>query len=1095
MNRFCFGCTAGFSDTAWLARVSNCPRVASWLSLCLLGFWVGSARGDEQAPPSTPTSEQLQFFENKVRPLFAEHCLKCHGKDKQKGDLRLDSLAALLRGGESGPAVVAGKPDESLLIEAVKYESFEMPPTGKLEDAHIETLTKWVAMGAPWPDDTGSRGSRRAGELFSEEDRAWWALQPVTRPSVPLANNRAWAKNEIDSFILDRCLSAGLTPAPAADRVTLARRVFFDVIGLPPTAQQVEAFVADQAPDAYERLVDSLLDRPEYGEHAARQWLDLVRYADSDGYRADGYRDNAWHYRDYVIKAFNDDKPYDRFVQEQLAADELFPNDVEARAALAYLRHWVYEWNIRDAPGQWKTILEDITDTTADVFMGLGLQCAKCHNHKFDPLLQKDYYRLQAYFAPLMPKDVVLADEAQIEQFHQAQQVWEDRTAELRQALAAVEAPYREKLKDQAINRFPEEIQAMVRKPAQDQSPYELQIAYLVGRQVEAEYDGLEAAMKAEDKERALALKRQIDAFKHQRPQPLPVAMGVCDVGSTAPPTALPKRPSETIAPGLPSIIDDQPAQIAPLDCVPNSTGRRAALAKWLTEPSNPLTTRVIVNRIWQSYFGRGLAANPSDFGRLGEAPSHPELLDWLTSEFVHSGWSIKSLRRLILTSATYRQSSVHPQFAEYQTLDPANRWYWRGQTKRLQSEQIRDAILSVTDQLAQRSGGPGALADSPVRTIYTRVMRNSPDELLASFDLPLFFSSNASRNTTTTPVQSLLLINSDLMLGHARALARSVGSEQDLESRVSKVWQSVYSRAATQNELSASIEFVEAQARRLEQLQSHERSSGVIETAKLPYRDGQALRFAVDRPELKLRVNNDEALNAKNFTVEAFFELRSIDQSAGVRTIIGKWDGDVTHPGWGFGVTGHGSRRKPQTLVLQIVGTNAHGKLQEHALFSDHHIDINTPYYAAASVRLASGNELGSVTFHLKDLSNDDEPLLTAEVPLPVAGGFANDYPLTIGALSGARARTFDGLIDDVRLVGQASPIDRLLITTERAVPETIGYWKFESDPGVMANTVSDQRHIQAEGKAIIQLQPAESAFVDFCHALLNSNEFLYVH
>ena len=1094
INRLC----SWFLRAIFSAGSFSVPTVVcSAAAFSLAVVWTSTAAiraDDDLSRPAQASADGLRFFEAKVRPLLVEHCSECHGKEKQKGDLRLDSLPALLVGGESGPAIVPSEPEKSLLIEAVRYESLEMPPAGKLDDTEIEILTRWVAMGAPWP--SSAPGSARAGDLFSQEDRAWWALQPIKAPMVPAANDATWAKNEIDHFILDRLESAGLTPAPPADRITLIRRLTFDLIGLPPTPQQVDAFVGDTSPAAYESLVDSLLDSPAYGEHVARQWLDLVRYADSDGYRADGYRDNAWHYRDYVIKAFNDDKPYDRFVQEQIAADELFPQDVEARAALGYLRHWVYEWNIRDAPGQWKTILEDLTDTTADVFMGLGLQCAKCHNHKFDPLLQKDYYRLQAYFAPLLPTELVLASGEELAKFEAEDRKWKADTAALRAEIETIEAPYRETLKNRAIDRFPEDIQVVVRKDVEEQTPYELQISYLVQRQVVAEYDGLEAAMKAQDKERVLELKRQLEAKKDQRPAPLDTVMAVCDVGSTAPPTTLPKRTSELILPGIPSIIDDQPANIAPTIAAPESTGRRAALAKWLTDPTNPLTTRVIVNRVWQSHFGRGLAANASDFGRLGESPTHPELLDWLTVKFVESGWSLKSLHRLILNSATYRQSTAHARYDEYQAIDPANRWYWRSNTKRLQAEQIRDAILAVTGQLKTRSGGPGALADAPTRAIYTRVMRNSPEELMGSFDLPLFFSSNASRNTTTTPVQSLLLINSDLMLGHARALAKQVSTgENGTAERVAEAWSRVYGRSPTADELQGSVEFIDGQTRRLQLLWSGQKNNGTVETAKLPYRDGQALLFGFDRPDLKLRVNSHDAFSAKDFTVESFFELRSVDKAAGVRTLVGKWDGDVAHAGWAFGITGHGSRRKPQTLVLQIVGKNADGKLKEHALFSDHHVDINTPYYAAASVRLAQPNQPGSVTFHLKDLSNDDEPVLTIEVPHEVAGGFANDLPLTIGAVSGARSRAFDGLIDDVRLVGRASPIERLLITTERSIPETIGYWRFESDPGVMVNAVGDLLHIEAQGKAIIQLEPAEAALVDFCHSLLNSNEFLYVH
>ena len=1058
-------------------------------------FFDNSLMGQDVSP------EHARFFENEVRPLLAENCFQCHADEKQKGDLRLDSLAKMLTGGESGAAVVPGKPEESLLIQAVRYESFEMPPEKKLSDAQIQILTEWIRMGAPWPGSDPSapmvRKTASGGiDPFTDEDRTWWALQPVTRPTIPVIQDSTWARNDVDRFVLSRMLVEELSPAPAADRTSLARRLYFDVTGLPPTPEQVAAFVNDKSPDAYEQLVDRLLASPEYGEHAARQWLDLVRYADSDGYRADGYRDNAWRYRDYVIEAFNSDKPYDRFVQEQLAADELFPHEPDTQAALGYMRHWVYEWNLRDAPGQWKTILDDVTDTTADVFMGLGLQCAKCHNHKFDPLLQKDYFRLQAYFAPMMPTDALLADEAAISAHRAEKTKWEEATHSIRAEIAAIEAPWRARLKDAAINRFPVEIQTSVRKDLNEQTAYERQMTYLVMRQVDAEYGSLESKLTPQEKDRVLELKRQLETFKDQRPASLPVAQAVADVGTLAPPTTMPKRVDEMILPGIPSILDDQPAKIEPLAGLRQTTGRRAALAKWLTDPKNPLATRVIVNRIWQSIFGRGLAVNVSDFGRLGEPPTHPELLDYLTDRFVTEGWSIKSLRRLILTSAMYRQSTRHPDFASFQTVDPSNRWYWRADNRRLQAEQIRDAMLLVSGKLKSDRGGPGVLPDIPRRSIYTRVMRNSPDELLNSFDLPLFFNSNSSRNTTTTPVQALLLINSDLMLCHARALAESIAqTESNPELQVAAVWERVFGRRATPEELQSSIDFVHSQANRQFNLQKRQSESfSTIETAKLPYRDGQAVRFTNTGPNLELKVNHDASFNDADFTIEAFFQLRSVDEGAAVRTIAAKWNGDRTKPGWGFGVTGQGSRRKPQTLVLQLVGKTASGEVKEDALFSDHRITLDTPYYASASVRLATNDQPGKVAFHLKDISNDDEPLLTQEIETHIVSGFANESPFTIGGLSGVASRTFDGLIDDVRLVNRPLAISELLHSTEKTIAETTGFWRFETEPGLMANSAGDGLPIQARGEAIIQLEPSQAALVDFCHALLNSNEFLYV-
>ncbi len=459
-------------------------RTVVILGTLVAGFAASDSLGDESTDVSGDAA-QMRFFESHVRPLLAEKCWNCHAGSKRKGGLRLDSLDHVLDGGDSGAAIVAGAPDESLLIEAVQYE--QMPPSGPLSDSEIAVLVRWIEAGAYWPEsDTFAPPSSPA---FSQEDRSWWAIGPIANPAVPQTAGDDWCINPIDRFVLDQMQSHGLSPAPAADRIDLARRVYFDVVGLPPTPEQIQAFVNDDSADAYQRLVDQLLDSPGYGEHAARQWLDLVRYADSDGYNADHFRPDAWRYRDYVIESFNDDKPYSRFVQEQLAADELFPDDVDAAVGLGYLRSWVYEVNQSDAERQWKIILEDITDTTADVFLGLGLQCAKCHDHKFDPLLQKDYFRLQAFFSPIVPVDRPFASADRIEGHLRQQSRWEADAAKITQEIVQIEAPYREKLKSAALVRFPEEVQAIYHRADVERSPYEKQIADLVEKQVAASID------------------------------------------------------------------------------------------------------------------------------------------------------------------------------------------------------------------------------------------------------------------------------------------------------------------------------------------------------------------------------------------------------------------------------------------------------------------------------------------------------------------------------------------------------------------------------------------------------------------------------
>jgi hypothetical protein len=1076
-----------------MSRGMGCKLCSTVFQPLIFGFCFVSMLTAWKPVPLLFAQEHAKFFENEVRPLLVKRCYECHSADEASGELQLDSLAAMLSGGESGPAIVPGKPAESMLVEAINYESLEMPPDEKLADDEIAILTRWIALGAPWPGANPNAPLRRR-EMFGEEDRKWWAIAPVASPDIPkldeaLAN---WARNEIDYFIADRLVAEGLVPAPEATKLALTRRLYLDVTGLPPTPEQVDAFMNDVSVDAYERLVDRLLDSKGYGERAARQWLDLVRYADSDGYRADEYRPHAWQYRDYVIRSFNNDKPYDRFVQEQIAGDELFPEDLDAQIALGYLRHWVYEWNIRDARTQWKTIVEDLTDTTADVFLGLGLQCAKCHNHKFDPLLQKDYFRLQAFLTPIMPNDSIVADTTEVSEYRDKLITWEEKTASLRAQISAIEQPYREKYRDIAIDRFPDDLIAIARKPAEQRTPEEAQLAYLIQRQVDAEYERLDQNVTPKDKEKLVDLRRELKEFDMHKPQPLPVAMTVTDVGPIAPLTVMPKRTSEIVDPGIPSILNAEPMTIA----VPKSgltTGRRSALAKWLTDPANPLSTRVISNRVWQSHFGRGLAENPSDFGRLGGPPSHPELLDWLTTKFIKDGWSLKSLHRIVLLSATYRQSTDHPQFEQFTQIDPANNSYWRCNTSRLSAEQIRDSLLTVTCTLKDYDGGAGKLADSPYRTIYTRVMRNSPDQLLDSFDLPQFFSSNSTRNTTTTPVQSLLMINSDLMLAYGRKLASQLQAEaSDPALQVTLAWRRVYGRPPTEDELTQSLNFIERQRLEVEETDTTA-LNGLVETAKLPYRDGQGVKFDVSESGLHMSVPHDPLMDCDEFTIESFFQLRSIAQSGAVRTLVAKWDGSHRTQGWRFGVTGAGSRRKPQTLVLQMAGKKSNGVISEAAIFSDQHIQINTPYYASATFRLPRDGQSGRVTFYLKDLSNDDEPLLTAEISHDIVEGINNDLPLTFGGFSAKDAQSFDGLVDDVRWVAKPLSVDEILQTVESEHPATIGYWQFETVPGVMRNSIANRLNIRGRGEQIINLSPTEAALADFCHALLNSNEFLY--
>ena len=375
-----------------------------------------------QAEPQSFASEDLKFFEQHIRPLLVERCIKCHGPGKQQGSLRLDSRTGMLSGGDSGAAITPGNAAESLLLQAVKYESLEMPPDGRLPEEQVNLIEAWIARGAAWPADAivsdvtaqdrsiSAGPPVRASAEYTEADRTWWAFQPLEKPVVPESSD-PWIRTPIDAFVLKGLQAAQLAPAPEADRATLIRRATFDLWGLPPTPADVDAFVNDENPDAYEKLIDTLLASPRYGERWARHWLDLVRYADSNGHKSDEYRPDAWRYRDWVIESLNQDLPYDKFVTAQLAGDEVAPDDPNVVVATGFLRHMPYESNQINVPGQWADLLNDITDVTADVFLGLGYSCARCHDHKYDPILQRDYYRLQAFFTPLLMPVETAADD------------------------------------------------------------------------------------------------------------------------------------------------------------------------------------------------------------------------------------------------------------------------------------------------------------------------------------------------------------------------------------------------------------------------------------------------------------------------------------------------------------------------------------------------------------------------------------------------------------------------------------------------------------------------------------------------------------
>ena len=1043
-----------------------------------------------------------EAFSKTILPILKDTCFKCHSHsaDKVKGGLMLDSREGLLAGGDSGAAMVPGKPEESLLIKAVSYEDadLQMPPPRKgdrLSAEQIEVLRQWIRDGAHWPGSDLPKTAK--SKPFTDEDRAWWAIQPMRRVEPPKVAGDTWSRDSIDRFVLQKMSAAGLKPAPEADRRTLIRRLSFDLTGLPASPEDIDRFVADPSPDAYEQLVARLLQSPRYGERWARHWLDLVRYAESDGYRVDDYRPNAWRYRDYVIKAFNDDKPYDRFIAEQLAGDEIAPNSPDAITATSFLRLWIYEYNNRDAITQWQTILNDVTDTTSDVFLGLGIQCAKCHDHKFDPILQKDYFRLQAYFAALLPRDDVPAATAEEFLNYQSKlRAWEAKTAELRAEIDAIRRPYLDQADQDALSKLGQDLQGLIAKPRGERTPYEHQVAELAHQQViyEEKYR-TEGKIKGADRERLDALRKELAKFDELKPASLPDVMTATDVGPFAPATYVPKKKElGAIDPGILTLLDPAPAKIQPLPSAPNSTGRRAELARWLTQPDNPLTSRVMVNRVWQYHFGRGLSVNASDFGRLGETPTHPELLDWLATEFVRNGWSLKKLHEVIVTSATYRQAADHPDLAAGMTKDPDNKLLWHATIRRLEAEQIRDAMLAVSGELDLAPGGASVPPGKPRRTVYTKVMRNTRDPFLEVFDLPEGFTSTSKRNITTTPVQSLTMINGKFTLERARALAQRLLTSGRVEhaDQIEEAFRQVLGRQPAPDERRMAASFLKSAEDRVRRQEMKPVPLAFV-SEKMPFREGRAAVMKPGSHQDRFEAPAAENVALTEFTIEAFVVLKSVYEDGAVRTIVSQWNGDKSAPGWALGVTGKKSAFKPQTLVLQLTTGPGEGEGGYEAIFSDLNLELNKPYYVAASVQMNETNETG-VVFYRKDLSNDDEPLRSEGVGHRRTGAMPCVEPVTIGGRAAGEGHLFDGLIDDVRYSSRALAKEQLLLTSEGAGAETLGFWQFETETQYHRDVSGKGRDLKLKFEELKPLVPEEAALADFCHVLLNANEFLYV-
>jgi len=667
---------------------------------------------------------------------------------------------------------------------------------------------------------------------LTAQSRDHWAFQPVTRPVPPAVQHRDWVRSPIDAFILAWMEQAGLAPAPPASREAFIRRVTFDLTGLPPTLEEIDVYLADTSPRADEALVERLLGSPHYGERWGRHWLDLARFGETDGFEHDAVRGNAWRYRDYVIRAFNEDKPYDRFIREQVAGDELFPDDPDAVTATAFNLLGPDMVDSADQVQRRMNRLNDMTDTTGLAFLGLTVGCARCHDHKFEPITQRDYYSLQAFFTPATFKnDQVVATAVEEAVHDKAMRRYEKSLKMTRELLAEVEDPLRERLREERMRQLPEDARAAHATPEDQRSEMQKRLVKQTVKKLEVLDKELGAAMSGEERERweeARNRMKQLD-----KPADLPMSMAL-QPGSPKATHILARgsyeMPREEVAAGFPGVLASYrgPERAASADA--SQARQRSRLAGWLTQPDHPLAARVIVNRIWQHHFGRGLVRTPSDFGIRGMPPTHPELLDWLAVEFVRRGWSIKEMHRLILLSATYRQGVEAAP--ETRAKDPENEWFTRWTRQRLEGEAIRDSLLAISGRLNPKMGGPGVFPPIPAelfegaagwkvsederdhrrRSIYIFARRNLRYPFLEVFDAPDSNLSCAQRGQSTTAPQSLTLLNAEAVLEACRATARRAGeggvSQAD---QVRRAYRLILGRAPSGEEMDLALAFLEA--------------------------------------------------------------------------------------------------------------------------------------------------------------------------------------------------------------------------------------------------------------------------------------------
>jgi hypothetical protein len=815
-----------------------------------------------------PTSPQ---FERDVVPLLTQHCLKCHGLEGRMAGLDLRTPNLILRGGDNGPAVVKGSAEESLLFKRIANSS--MPPGSekKLTAEQVETIRRWIVAGAP---AAGSYGPITQAEApaVTVKDRQFWSFRKPVRPKVPQVRQSNGVRTPIDSFMLAKLEEKKLGFSPEADRVALARRAYFDLLGMPPSPQEMADFEADPSPQAWERLIDRLLASAHFGERWGRHWLDAAGYVDAQGLdhliTDDKTAEGKYLYRDYVLRSFNEDKPYDSFLAEQLAGDELvnwrsaqqFSEEIKtALIATGFLRTAADDTDIPEVNTAdiRYTVLHQTLQVLTSNLLGLTVGCAKCHTHKYDPIPQQDYYRLMAVFTPgyniqswLQPKERALPDVSapEKEEIDRHNAEVEKRLEPFKKQLEALLRPSQERLLDEKLSRLPEAVRADIKSaletPEKKRTPVEKYLVAKLGPLVEVKPEEVRGVLDEEDQGKMKEVAKKMVPLKAEL-RSYGKIQAFYDVGPP-PPTYLLRRgnfetPGPEVEPGFLSVLNDPEAPVHFPELSPEmkASGRRLAFARWLTNPDGAaggLVARVMVNRVWQHLFGEGIVATLDNFGNSGARPTHAELLDWLATEFMSSGWRIKPLIKLMMTSSVYRQASFREDSAKAAKVDPGNQLLWRMRIRRLESEAIRDSILASSGKLNGSIGGPSVrleyqpdgmvvvsekqLTDPSSqwrRSLYMFTRRNYNLTLLSTFDHPVM-STNCVRRTASSVVpQSLSLLNDHFIMEHADHFADRVmhSAGEELERKVDLAFQIALARKPTREEKASALELVKRQVDR----------------------------------------------------------------------------------------------------------------------------------------------------------------------------------------------------------------------------------------------------------------------------------------